>query len=177
MFILNFKLKKNFGKKLIVFLICFFCILLLFFCISKFKDKLFSSSDSTSPETIETSFTEIKTDNYTTFLKDSHENIDKYIGKQITLIGFVYRLPDFKEDQFVIARTMLVNNNSQAVIVGILSESKIANDFKNNTWVKCSGIIKKGYYNGDIPVLDISNITKIDPPEELFVNEPKSNTI
>ena len=40
-------------------------------------------------------------DNYTSILKQIHENIDENIGKTVKMSGFVFRMPDFKEKYFV----------------------------------------------------------------------------
>lgn len=49
---------------------------------------------------------EINSNNFTTFLKNCNENIDSYVGKTVHISGFVYRLSDFAQNQFVVARLM-----------------------------------------------------------------------
>jgi len=114
----------------------------------------------------------INSDNYTNFLKDCHENIDKYVGTTIQITGYVYRMPDFTDTQFVIARTMLINSNNKAVVVGLLAESDKIKSFNNSTWVTCTGTIKKGNYNGEIPIVETSNIKSIKAPTDEFVHSP-----
>ena len=39
--------------------------------------------------------------NYTNVLKSVHENIDNYVGMKINFTGYVYRVLDLNENQFV----------------------------------------------------------------------------
>ena len=55
---------------------------------------------------------EINSNNFTTFLKNCNENIDSYVGKTIHISGFVYRLSDFSQNQFVVARLMPIHYES-----------------------------------------------------------------
>lgn len=55
---------------------------------------------------------EINSNNFTTFLKNCNENIDSYVGKTVNISGFVYRLSDFAQNQFVVARLMPIHYES-----------------------------------------------------------------
>lgn len=106
---------------------------------------------------------------YTSILKDSHENIDKYVGKKIKYTGFVYRLYDFNENQFVLAREMIISSDNHGVVVGFLCDCDDLNgckasNFKTGTWVEVEGVIEKGYYHCDLPVVNVTKITGIDGP-------------
>lgn len=166
MFICNFRFdKKNFLK---IFSITLVILAIIIFIISILK--IFNSSKEVSSDSV----TNISSSNFTTFLKDAHENISSYVGKRFSISGYVYRMPDFTEDEFVIARTMIINSNqnANAVIVGLLANSSEVRNFKNNDWVSCIGTIKKGTYKGDMPVLVVDKITKIEVPEDDFVYLP-----
>ena len=45
-------------------------------------------------------------ENYTNVLKEVHENLDTYVGQKICYTGYVYRVADLPENQFVLARDM-----------------------------------------------------------------------
>lgn len=62
--------------------------------------------------------TNIASNQYTNVLKEVHENIDEYIGKEITFVGYVYRINYLADNQFVLARNMIINPASQTVVVG-----------------------------------------------------------
>ena len=55
---------------------------------------------------------EITEKNYTNVLDAVTKDVDSYLGLKIHFIGYVYRLIDFDEDEFVLARDMIVNQNS-----------------------------------------------------------------
>ena len=111
---------------------------------------------------------EITNTNYTTILEDAYDNIDKYLGKNISITGYVFRLPDFGNNEFVIARDMLVDN-THSQVVGFLCNYNQISQFQTNTWVRINGIIEKGHYFGEIPVIRIKSIKKVTTPNEIFV--------
>ena len=80
--------------------------------------------------------------------------------------GYVYRNYDFNDNEFVLARDMIISTDDESLIVGFLCDSKKAKDFENNTWVEITGEISKGYYHGDIPVIKIKKIKQIEKPNE-----------
>lgn len=137
MFVCNLKINKKKFVFLFTALILTLAVLLMFLSFNKIF--INTPQDAIS----ESSVLNITSDNYTSFLKDCHENIDKYIGASVQITGYVYRMPDFNDTQFVIARTMLINSNNKAVVVGLLSESDKIKDFENSTWVTCKRNHKK----------------------------------
>lgn len=121
---------------------------------------------------------EISVKNYTNILKTVHENINPYIGKKICFTGYVYRVLDLQENQFVLARDMIINSNSQTVVVGFLCEYDEAKNFTDNTWVKVTGEIIKGNYHGDMPIIKVTEINIVDQPaSEEYVYPPDDSYI
>lgn len=82
-----------------------------------------------------------------------------------------------KDNEFVLARDMLINSDSQSVVVGFLCTSDNAKNFKNGTWVNVSGSIVKGYYHNQIPVIEINQIEETKKPEDAFVYPPDGTYI
>ena len=41
-----------------------------------------------------------------------HENIDDYVGKKLCFTGYVYRVLDLQDNQFVLARDMIISSIS-----------------------------------------------------------------
>lgn len=116
--------------------------------------------------------------NYTNILKTVHENIDSYVGKKICFTGYVYRVLDLQDNQFVLARDMIVNSNSQTVVVGFLCEYDEAKNFEDNTWVQVTGEIYKGDYHGDMPIIKVTDIKTVDKPsQEEYVYPPDDSYI
>lgn len=115
--------------------------------------------------------------NYTNVLKAVHENIDDYVGVQIHFTGYVYRVLDLNETQFVLARNMIISSDFQSVVVGFLCECDNAKDFEDGSWVELTGEITKGNYHGDMPIVKVTEIKKIDKPNEEFVYPPDESYI
>ena len=99
MFICNFKINSNFILKL--FLTVLLIIVLSIIGISVLK--LFNgSSDNPSNSNVYN----LTPSNYTNVLKAVHSNIDNYVGQQICFSGYVYRVYDFDDTQFVLETIM-----------------------------------------------------------------------
>lgn len=134
-----------------------------------------SKSNSCIPQS---GVSQISPKNYTNILKSVHENIDSYVGKKICFTGYVYRVLDLQDNQFVLARDMIVSSNSQSVVVGFLCEYDNAKDFTDNSWVQVTGEIFKGDYHGDMPIIKITDIKSVDKPsQEEYVYPPDDSYI
>ncbi len=168
MFIFNLKIDKKKLSKLVILITIILALVVTGFAIYK----IFFGSTKSEPSYSAQSTQEIQAINYTNFLKDCHENIDSYVGKSFTLIGYVYRMPDFNDNQFVLSRTMIISEANSAVVVGILSECKDACNFADGDWVRVCGTIVKGNYKGEMPVLEIQDINKCNKPEDEYVYPP-----
>ena len=115
--------------------------------------------------------------NYANILKAANEDINSYIDSKVRITGYVYRLIDFDDTQFVIARDMKMDKNSHSLVVGFLCESKEASKYSDGTWVEIVGKIKKGRFNSDLAVLDVISIKETSKPVNLYVNPPDSTYI
>lgn len=174
MFIYNLKIN---GSK--VFKIIFTCItLLLIFILVLVTYKIFygagSSVQSCMPQS---DVFRILPSNYTNVLKTVHNDIDSYVGKKINFTGYVYRILDLKDNQFVLARNMIISSDFQYVVVGFLTEYENAKNFEDGTWVNVTGEIVKGDYHGDMPILRVIDINVCDKPSEEFVYPPNNDYI
>ena len=72
---------------------------------------------------------------------------------------------------------MLINSDSQSVVVGFLCTHDKAKTFEDGTWVNVSGKIVKGYYHNQIPVIEITDIQTTTKPDESFVYPPDDTYI
>ncbi|MCI8412220.1 MAG: hypothetical protein HFJ40_07355 [Clostridia bacterium] len=176
MFVYNIKIN---GSK--TFKIIFSCmIILLIFIILMVMLKIFkgaSNSENNSTCMPKNNIAKIDSKNYTNILKVVHENIDTYVGKKINFTGYVYRVLDLNENQFVLSRDMVISSDYQSVIVGFLCEYNKAKDFEDNTWVEVTGEITKGDYHGDMPIIKVTDIKKVDKPNEEYVYPPDESYI
>ena len=176
MFVFNFKVNGN--KLFKTFLICSVLLLLIIVCIVIFR-VISGAKNSPNNSTClpQNKVNTISTNNYTNVLKAVHDNIDDYVGVQINFTGYVYRVLDLKENQFVLARDMIISSDFQSVIVGFLCEYEKASDFKDNTWVEITGQIYKGNYHGDMPIVRVTEINEVDKPNDEYVYPPDETYI
>lgn len=93
--------------------------------------------------------------------------LDRFVGVEMELSGFVYREEGMKDNQFIIARFALQCCSADASPYGIVADYEQARVLPNDTWVKATGTIRKTRYN-DLDVLSI----KIDKADK--INAPKS---
>jgi len=100
--------------------------------------KIFNGANKTSKSSCmpQNSVCKIEPKNYTNVLKTVHENIDTYVGMKINFTGYVYRILDLKDNQFILSRDMIISSDYKTVVVGFLSECDNAKDFQNNDWVE-----------------------------------------
>ena len=179
MFIYNFKLNKKGIWKILIAIFSVICLILLAISISKLLSEL---KEESKKETIKDGFSipspdvaELTSENYCNILQEVHENLDTYIGQKISFTGYVYRVADLKENQFILARDMIINSKNQTVVVGFLCESENAKDLVNDTWIKITGTIKKGNYYGEIPILQIESLEETAVPNDRFVSPPSDS--
>ena len=175
MFVCNIKVNGKLWFKLLMFLMGFIVMVIFVWSIFKFfgaQNEFVSVND----ETRHTDVTEIEPNNYTNILKAVHDDLDSYIGKEIKFSGYIYKVIDFTENQFVLARDMLID--SKSYVVGFLSEYEQLKTLEDGTWVEISGTITKGkYHNKVIPILKINTLSKIEKPDNAFVLPPSDTYI
>ena len=111
-------------------------------------------------------------ENYTEILKDCHDKPYTYVNKKIISSGYIFRTSDFSDTRFVLARDMLINE-SESRIVGFLCEYGNANEFENNEWVSIEGILTLGDYHGEMPIIQVNDISRITTPNDIFVLPPE----
>lgn len=176
MFVKNFKLNSKMIFK-IIFVILF--ILIFIMCIFGVAKMLKSKEQTTNPSNniSRGNINVLTTRNYTNVLKTVHSDLDTYVGKKIQFTGFVYRLYDFSNEQFVLGRQMIVSSDMQAVVVGFLCHLNGADKYKDGSWVEIEGTITKGDYHGAIPVVEIEKIKEVKTPSDEYVYPPEETYI
>ena len=176
MFVCNIKINGN--KVFKIFFTVMVVLLIIILGIVTFR--IFSGAKASSKDSScmpQNGVSKLTTTNYTNVLKTVHENIDSYVGIKINFTWYVYRVSDLQENQFILARDMIISSDFQSVIVGFLCESDKAKDFENNTWVEITGEIRKGDYHGDMPIIKITEIKRTDKPNDEYVYPPDESYI
>lgn len=172
MFVCNLKLDHKFFFK--IGFILLFIIVLIIAGISIYKVFNYSKANDKLPIP---NIANLTSDNYTNVLKSVHDNLDEYVGQKISFSGYIYRVYDFTESQFVLARNMVISSDNQTLVVGFLCSSNQVSNFTDGTWVNISGKIAKGDYHGDIPVIEVKEIKECDKPNDEYVYPPEDTYI
>ncbi len=165
MFVYNVKIRS--GKIFKILFALMFIVIIAITSLAIYKT-FFSSKTNINMNDVY----EIPVTNYTNILKAVHDDMNNYIGQKISFSGYIYRVYDLKDNEFILARDMVVDSKHQTLVVGFLCNSENAKNFDNGTWVSIVGEIKKGYYHGDIPIIEISSIEKITKPKDEYVYPP-----
>lgn len=175
MFIYNFKINGSKIYKYFLFIII--GLLLIISCIIFINLFKGAKEENNSSCIKNDSVSSISPKNYTNVLKSVHENIENYIDLKIRFSGYVYRVSDLNENQFILARDMIISSDLKTLVVGFLCEYNNIKEYDNNTWIEITGIIKKGQYHGDMPIIMVQEIKRIDKPKEEYVYPPDENYI
>ncbi len=177
MFIYNLKVNGGMLLKIIIVILSVFMLIVFGISVYRifFTSGRFKINDKIDPKEV----TEIQADNYTNILQAVHNDIDSYIGMKIKFTGYVYKLIDFKDEEFVLARDMFINEEqTQSVVVGFLCKYKDIKDFEEGKWVEITGVIEKGkYHNEEIPIIKVVKLKQVEPLDNSFVMPPSDTYI
>lgn len=136
MFICNFKINSNIILKLFLTILLIIVLLIIGISIYKiFNNPLENAVDDSN-------IYNLTPNNYTNVLKAVHNDLNTYIGQKIKFSGYVYRVNDFDDTQFVLARNMIISSDFQTLVVGFLCHCETSSQYKDGTWVNITR-----YYN------------------------------
>lgn len=176
MFIYNVKLNGSKLFKLFFTIMTLLLIVIMVIVIYRVFNGA-ANSETASSCLPQNNINKIDSKNYSNILKAVHENIDNYVGTTINFTGYVYRVYDLQENQFILARDMIISTDFKTVIVGFLCEYDKAKEYEDGTWVEVTGKITKGDYHGDMPIVNVTGIKKVDTPNEEYVYPPDESYI
>lgn len=111
-------------------------------------------------------------ENYIAMTTIIDQNPEKFVGKKVEILGFVFREHDFNEDQFVIARFGLSCCVADASVFGTLASFPEANQYGDDKWVKLKGTLSTTtYQDWMLPSIDVASIEVVEQPETPYVYE------
>lgn len=109
-------------------------------------------------------------ENYLDMMTVLDLQIDRFLGKPIEIVGFVYREPDFQDDQLVVARFGMTCCVADASVYGTMISTENASQFDNDTWVRVTGVLDKtNYHDIQIPLIQLKEIEVIAQPDSPYV--------
>lgn len=95
---------------------------------------------------------------------------NNFIGKKIELTGFVYREENMSKSQFVVGRFAVSCCSADATPYGVMIDFPTAQSYPKDTWVKVTGTIQNGSYNGnDIFTIKATQIEKTTTPDSPYI--------
>ena len=115
MFVYNLKVNKNSIFKIIIGACAIICISLM---ITTFFN-IYNMSKTTDQDDClpKKGVAVIDDKNYTNILKMVHDDLDTYIGQEISYTGYVYRVSDIKKNEFILARDMIISSSPKQTVV------------------------------------------------------------
>ncbi|WP_096201069.1 TIGR03943 family putative permease subunit [Bacillus sp. FJAT-45350] len=112
----------------------------------------------------------IDDENYLDIMTMLDIHLEEFIGREIEMLGFVYREPEFEDNQLVVARFAMTCCVADASVYGTMIETEDANMFENDTWIRVSGTLDQTEYNEfAIPLIHLREFEMIDEPEQPYV--------
>ena len=178
MFVFNLKFSKSKIFKFSILFFIFIAISILIVSIIKISQEMISSKNMNFiSDSIENDIAILNSKNYTNILKEVHEDLNTYLGQKISFTGYVYRALDIKDNEFILARNMVINSNNQTLVVGFLCYYDNAKSIPNNTWINITGTIENGNYYGDIPIIKIEELKIVDKPQDDLVYPPDEHYV
>lgn len=104
------------------------------------------------------------------WIEELYGNLDKYEGKKIQVVGFVFKDKEFKQNEFVPARFAMNCCAADMQPVGILCNYQGAAQLKKDSWVKVIGKVEKGEFKGQkMPVIVVETVEPASKPKNEFV--------
>lgn len=98
-------------------------------------------------------------------------NPEAYVGKKITVSGFIYKEEGFAPNQLVVSRYLITHCIADASIIGFLTEfEQDINSLQSDSWIEVQGTLELGKYNGSqLPIIRAQNWKIIDQPKKPYV--------
>jgi putative membrane protein len=107
---------------------------------------------------------------YGDILNTLHLYPKEFVGKQIRVIGFVYRDSTLKKHQFVVGRYSVSCCVADASVVGFLTQYEKDRHLKNGQWVEVSGTLDVTRLDEDtFPVIHLRKYKTVAAPKDPYI--------
>lgn len=107
---------------------------------------------------------------YTEVMSELNQFPDDYIGKEVSMTGFVFRSPEQTSNQISLVRYVITCCTADALPYGILCEAKSPENYPAGTWLEITGVVQKGKYDDEpVGMVKLSSIKKIAEPKHPYV--------
>lgn len=130
----------------------------------------YSATTEIGKNFIEAGVVVFKDSNFYKILNDMNYNMKYYKGKNVEIIGVVYKDKSFKDNEFVISRMMMSCCAADAQIVGLMSSYDNARDLGSGEWIKIEGTIDITMYNKEeMPIIIVKKLTRNEEAGNKYV--------
>jgi putative membrane protein len=109
--------------------------------------------------------------NFSIWLDLIYRNPQKYTGREIELVGFIYKDDNyFDKNQFAAARMMMVCCAADMQMTGFICSYDQKLEYDNDTWVRVRGKIEKTELEGEtIPIIKVQSMEETQRPKEDYI--------
>lgn len=118
----------------------------------------------------------INDENYLGMLDEIEINLDEYMGRRISVTGFVFKDTEFNRDEFVIARMLLACCAADAQVIGFLCKADNTSELEGDQWIMVEGVIGSTQYKNSymespetIPIIIVERVEQIQAPENIYI--------
>lgn len=112
----------------------------------------------------------LEDENFVLGTDELYNNMEKYKGKKIEMLGKVVKDKELEENQFVTARFMMACCAADLQPVGLLCRYDKAGEWKTDTWVKIAGtLVIEDFKGAKTPVIAVEKIEKAEKPANEYV--------
>ncbi|GBF31844.1 ABC transporter, substrate-binding protein [Desulfocucumis palustris] len=113
---------------------------------------------------------EVSDENYNYVMSELYVFLDDYIGKEITILGFVDKDDSFMPNQFGVARYVITCCAADATLGGLICEYDNTGSLEKGQWVTVKGTIKKGTYEQqNVPVIKVTSCENSEQPQNPYI--------
>ena len=108
--------------------------------------------------------------NYTEAVSEITTFPKEYIGKKVTMTGFVFRSPGLANNQLSLVRYVILCCTSDTLPYGVMCEIPDAQKYPDGSWLAIEGIVQMSTYEDkDVSVIKIKSAKKIDQPQKPYI--------
>jgi len=114
---------------------------------------------------------DVSDDLFYPWLTEIFTNMKKYEGVKITIKGFVFKDSETMDsNEFVPARLLMWCCSADLSPCGIICEYDKSSELEENSWVKVTGVIHIGKYQGaDEPQITVTSVSLAEKPQQEYV--------
>ncbi|PSL43279.1 putative membrane protein [Salsuginibacillus halophilus] len=115
-------------------------------------------------------FVEVDDTNFLDIMTALDHHLHDFTGTKMEVMGFVYREPEFEDDQMVVARFSMTCCIADATVYGVLVEGEGAEAYEQDDWVRVRGTVEEGEYMDEtLPQIQAESFEDEEEPDNPYV--------